>query len=79
LFHYHKISYARANRPSAYAKLIKRSRKQSLLRTNKIATLDRALIKGLLERLDDSEIVEFNNKLRALLKLGTKGKNKTNR
>jgi mRNA interferase MazF len=44
-------------------------RKQSLIRTSKIATLDRALAKGLLGRLIDTEINELNNKLKILLQL----------
>lgn len=41
----------------------------SLIRTNKIATLDRKLAVGLLGRLIPSEIAELNNKLKLLLNL----------
>ena len=44
-------------------------KKQSLLRTGKIATLDKALAKGLLGKLTNSEITNLNNKLKLLFKL----------
>lgn len=44
-------------------------RKKSLIRTNKIATLDRSLAKGLLGNLTSSEIDNLNNKLKVLLQL----------
>lgn len=44
-------------------------RKQSLIRTSKIATLDKALAKGLLGRLTDKEIEDLNSKLKSLLQL----------
>lgn len=42
---------------------------QSLIRTSKIATLDRTLAKGLLGRLTINEILELNNKLKILFSL----------
>ena len=44
-------------------------RKQSLIRTSKIATLDKTLAKGLLGRLTDIELNDLNNKLKTLLQL----------
>jgi len=44
-------------------------RKKSLIRTNKIATLDRSLAKGLLGNLTSSEIKNLNNKLKILLNI----------
>jgi mRNA interferase MazF len=44
-------------------------RKQSLIRTSKIATLDKALAKGLLGRLTGKEVEDLNNKLKSLLQL----------
>ena len=44
-------------------------RKQSLIRTSKIATLDKTLAKGLLGRLTNIELNDFNNKLKKLLQL----------
>ena len=44
-------------------------KKPSLLRTGKIATLDRTLAKGLLGRLTKDEITNLNNKLKTLLQL----------
>ena len=44
-------------------------RKQSLLRTSKIATLDRLLAKGLLGRLSRDEFAELNTKLKLLFQL----------
>lgn len=46
-----------------------RLRKQSLIRTSKIATLDKSLAKGLLGRLGQAEMKELNNKLKILLQL----------
>jgi mRNA interferase MazF len=46
-----------------------RLRKQSLIRTSKIATLDRSLAKGLLGRLGPTEMTELNNKLKLLFQL----------
>ena len=42
---------------------------QSLARTSKIATLDKALAKGLLGRLSVHEIAELNQKLKKLFQL----------
>jgi mRNA interferase MazF len=42
-------------------------RKQSLIRTSKIATLDKTLAKGLLGRLTHIELNDLNNKLKTLL------------
>jgi mRNA interferase MazF len=44
-------------------------RKQSLVRTNKIATLDKALAKGLLGKLSQTEVIELNTKLKILLQI----------
>ena len=44
-------------------------RKHSLIRTSKIATLDKTLAKGLLGRLTDIELNDLNNKLKILLQL----------
>ena len=44
-------------------------RKQSLIRTSKIATLDKTLAKGLLGRLSSTELTDLNNKLKILLQL----------
>lgn len=44
-------------------------KKPSLIRTSKIATLDRDLAKGLLGRLESHEINEMNVKLKILLQL----------
>ena len=44
-------------------------RKVSLVRTSKIATLDRSLAKGLLGRLSATEIAGLNAKLKILLQL----------
>lgn len=44
-------------------------RKQSLIRTGKIATLDKILAKGLLGKLDQSELIELNSKLKTLFQL----------
>jgi mRNA interferase MazF len=41
----------------------------SLIRTSKIATLDKSLVKGLLGKLNQTEISELNNKLKILLQL----------
>jgi mRNA interferase MazF len=46
-----------------------RLRKQSLLRTSKIATLDRLLAKGLLGKLSDTEFADLNSKLKLLFQL----------
>lgn len=43
--------------------------KQSLIRTSKIATLDRKLVKGLLGKLSAAELNELNSKLKMLLQL----------
>ena len=42
---------------------------QSLVRTSKIATLDRALAKGLLGKLTLPEITDLNSKLKTLFQL----------
>lgn len=44
-------------------------KKQSLVRTSKIATLDKSLAKGLLGRLSVIELKELNKKLKILLQL----------
>ena len=44
-------------------------RKQSLVRTSKIATLDKTLAKGLLGQLSTVEMNELNIKLKILLQL----------
>ena len=44
-------------------------KKQSLLRTGKIATLSKSLIKGLLGKLDTTELSGLNSKLKLLLQL----------
>jgi len=44
-------------------------KKQSLVRISKIATLDKALAKGLLGRLTQNELFDLNDKLKALFKL----------
>ena len=44
-------------------------KKESLIRTNKIATLDRTLAKGILGRLTNNEIDVLNSSLRILLAL----------
>jgi mRNA interferase MazF len=41
-------------------------KKQSLVRTSKIATIDKTLAQGLLGRLSANEITELNNKLKIL-------------
>lgn len=49
--------------------LTNRLKKQSLVRTGKIATLDKMLVKGLLGRLTPNELTELNNKLKLLFQL----------
>ena len=44
-------------------------KKQSLIRTSKIATLDKTLAKGLLGRLTSNELSDLNDKLKSLLHL----------
>ena len=44
-------------------------RKQSLIRTSKIATLDKTLAKGLLGQLISNELTELNAKLKILFQL----------
>jgi mRNA interferase MazF len=44
-------------------------RKKSLIRTNKIATLDKKLVKGLLGVLSPLELSDLNDKLRLFLSL----------
>ncbi|HET8828204.1 MAG TPA: type II toxin-antitoxin system PemK/MazF family toxin [Pelobium sp.] len=44
-------------------------KKQSLIRISKIATLEKSLVKGILGKLSESEILELNKKLVQLLKL----------
>ncbi len=41
----------------------------SMLRTSKIATLDKTLVKGLLGKLEMFEVDELNNKLKMLFQL----------
>ncbi len=49
--------------------LINRLNKQSLVRTSKIATLDKTLAKGLLGNLSPAELTELDSKLKLLLQL----------
>ncbi|GAA3981759.1 type II toxin-antitoxin system PemK/MazF family toxin [Mucilaginibacter dorajii] len=44
-------------------------RKQSLIRTGKIATLGRLLAKGLLGRLSTAELIDVDNKLKIIFQL----------
>lgn len=44
-------------------------KKPSLIRTSKIATLDKFLVKGLLGKLSQNELSELNIKLKKLLQL----------
>lgn len=44
-------------------------RKSSIIRTSKIATLDRTLAEGLLGRLSGPEVGDLNTKLKLLLQL----------
>jgi mRNA interferase MazF len=44
-------------------------RKQSLVRISKMATLDKALAKGLLGKLDQTELDELNRLLRIIFQL----------
>ncbi|MEO6219249.1 MAG: type II toxin-antitoxin system PemK/MazF family toxin, partial [Ginsengibacter sp.] len=44
-------------------------RKHSLIRTSKIATLDRTLAKGLLGNLSQSELTDLNDRLKVLFQL----------
>lgn len=44
-------------------------RKQSLIRTSKLATLDRSLAKGLLGRLSATELADLDGKLKILLQV----------
>ena len=44
-------------------------KRQSLIRTSKISTLDRKLAKGLLGKLSSSEITDLNQKLKILFQL----------
>lgn len=44
-------------------------KKQSLVRTSKIATLDKILAKGLLGRLNQPELYDLDNKLKMLFEL----------
>lgn len=44
-------------------------RKESLIRTSKIATLDRVLAKGLLGKLSESQIEDLNKNLKELFQL----------
>lgn len=48
---------------------INRLKGKSAIRTSKIATLDRTLVKGLLGKLNDIELAELNEKLKILLQL----------
>ncbi len=54
---------------SLYPSQINGLRRASLIRTSKIATLDKALAKGLLGTLTPTEILDLNNKLKILLQL----------
>ena len=44
-------------------------KKQSLVRTSKIATIDKNLAQGLLGKLSNNEITELDNKLKILFEL----------
>lgn len=44
-------------------------KKSSLIRTSKIATLDKSLATGLLGKLSTNELGDLNNKLKILLQL----------
>lgn len=44
-------------------------RKESLIRTSKIATLDKVLTKGLLGRLNPNELNDLNNQLKVVFQL----------
>lgn len=44
-------------------------RKRSLIRTNKIATLDKTLAKGLLGKLSQNELKELDNNLKVIFQL----------
>ena len=44
-------------------------KKQSLIRTSKIATLEKVLAKGLLGQLNTNELSDLNNKLKMLFQL----------
>jgi mRNA interferase MazF len=44
-------------------------KKPSLIRTSKIATLDKTLVKGLLGKLDQNSMSDLNNKLKTLFQL----------
>lgn len=43
--------------------------KKSLIRTGKIATLDKALAKGLLGKLSEQEVLQINKNLKRLFEL----------
>jgi mRNA interferase MazF len=60
---------ARTNRRSTFTYIIQWAQKASLIRTSKIATLDKTLAKGLLGALTNVELNDLNNKLKALLQL----------
>jgi mRNA interferase MazF len=49
--------------------MVNRLKKQSLIRTSKISTLDRKLAKGLLGKLSQTELADLNQKLKILLQL----------
>ena len=44
-------------------------KKPSIIRTNKIATLDKTMIKGLMGKLTHQELIELNANLKTLLQL----------
>lgn len=44
-------------------------KKQSLVRTSKIATVDKTFVQGLLGRLNANEITDLNNKLKIIFQL----------
>ena len=44
-------------------------KKQSLIRTSKIATLEKVLAKGLLGQINTNELSDLNNKLKMLFQL----------
>ncbi|HRN55021.1 MAG TPA: type II toxin-antitoxin system PemK/MazF family toxin [Agriterribacter sp.] len=45
-------------------------KRESIVRTAKIATIDRLLSKGLLGRLDQAEMDDLNHKLKIILNIG---------
>jgi len=64
-----QFSRQEATDVSLIPNLLNGLKKTSLIRTSKIATLDRTLIKGILGRLSQTEKVELNVQLKILLQL----------